>query len=349
MPRGPPIAMRQDLEHIDSEAADWFLRRQAGLSPAEEEAYQRWLEGDPRRAERMRRHESSWDRFAPLEESFALGEIELEELLPPPARRFLPRRSFLAATIGLAAAIALFALLYPRFVADQAQQDLVYQESIATATYSSRILPDGSIVELNADTRLRVRYTDSERALWLEQGEAHFDVAKDSLRPFVVHAGDTVVRALGTAFNIRLTDQAVEILVTEGLVQFGHSEPAASGARMPLAAQMAANQQSVIPKAAPPTRPVVESLSPDQVQQRLAWKPEILEFSSATLAQVVQAFNKRNETQLVIADPQLQDMPIEISFRAGNVESFARLLELAYDIQTEHRPQSHQILLTQRP
>jgi ferric-dicitrate binding protein FerR (iron transport regulator) len=79
-------------------------------------------------------------------------------------------------------------------------------------------LPDGSTVWLNVSSRAVVRYTGARRDVVLEAGEALFTVSRDERRPFEVAAGPVRVRALGTAFNVRLREDAVEIAVRHGRI-----------------------------------------------------------------------------------------------------------------------------------
>ena len=86
------------------------------------------------------------------------------------------------------------------------------------ALIEQRTLADGSVVELNRGAVVTERFTPDERRVQLVRGEAHFKVAKDLSRPFVVEVAGIAVRAVGTALNVRLDSAAVDILVTEGQV-----------------------------------------------------------------------------------------------------------------------------------
>ena len=94
-------------------------------------------------------------------------------------------------------------------------------------------LKDGSVVTLNTASEIRVNYSDAVRAVELVRGEALFDVAKNKARPFVVAAGDTSVRVVGTSFTVRHFDAApVQVLVREGIVEvFKPAAGDAAGAR----------------------------------------------------------------------------------------------------------------------
>jgi len=127
------------------------------------------------------------------------------------------------------------------------------------------------------------------------------------------------------------------VLVTEGKVQVndavrGNSllAPDASGEPMILVAG-----HKVVVAVEPIAAVPVVAVSADETARLLAWQPQMLEFNSAPLAEVVTAFNRESRVQLVIGDPQLRDLPIVASFRTDNTEGFVRLLEMTAGIRAE--------------
>jgi transmembrane sensor len=309
----------EELSRIDGEAAEWFVRRDAGLDTAQAREFERWLAADPRHAERFARHERTWVSFAVLENDTAAT-------FAPEPRRGLGWGARLAACAAVAAVLVL-GLASWRI----ARAPTVDERDYAAAVYENRILEDGSILELRGGSRVRVRFGRDERAVTLLQGEAHFHVARDAARPFVVRAGDTVARAVGTAFNVRLGADAVEVLVTEGVVRVAPAGPAAAGSR-----DLAVRQRSFLPLVESSRAPaVVDTLSAAQVEQALAWKPTVLEFSGAPLGAVLTAFNARNTIQVTVADEHLARRPMELMFRSADVDAFVRLLEHSFDLRAE--------------
>src|SRR5690606_85904 len=86
-------------------------------------------------------------------------------------------------------------------------------------------LPDGSRVELNTDSKLRAAMTGEKREVWLERGEAYFEVKHDRMRPFVVWAGDRRITVLGTKFSVRRAGARVRVAVAVGRVQVDPVRP----------------------------------------------------------------------------------------------------------------------------
>jgi transmembrane sensor len=210
------------------------------------------------------------------------------------------------------------------------------QASLAfeAAAYRQETLPDGSVLDLNRGAHIVVQFSPAERRVLLVQGEAQFAVAKNPARPFVVRAGGVDVRAIGTAFNVKLAGPNLEVLVTEGTVhvsqQTSPSPAAATSAGAPapvVLAALTAGQRTVIPVVPVIAPPLVVPASTREIAQLLEWQPRLLDFESTPLAEVVETFNRRNSLRLVLADDDLRALPIVASIRSDNVEGFVRLLE----------------------
>ncbi len=322
-----------EAARIDEDAARWFVRRDAGLDPAERREFEAWLAADPRHAARFARHEATWSRFAALEEvsgTSAPGGAPV--LRPPPAA--WRRRLLAAGSVAAVLAVGVIGWMLRKERGEVVAT--VEAHEFRAAAYQNGILPDGSILELNTGGGVRIVFNERERTVWMLSGEAHFHVVSDPRRPFVVHAGGAVVRAVGTAFNVRLTESAVEVLVTEGVVRLHPARPAAAGGG---GREMVERQRSIVAfEGAGAGEPeVVDTLSAAQLEELLAWKPATLEFSGAPLEAVVTAFNKRNRVRLVLADAALGRLPIDLTFRSDDVGAFVRMLEITFNIRSEPR------------
>ena len=128
----------------------------------------------------------------------------------------------LAASIVLVAGLALF--VFHTFNSNQQVEAISYQEvSVPKGKKAVCTLPDGTVVQLNADSKLKYpeKFTDTSRVIEFE-GEAFFTVAKDKKRPFSINSKQTVVRVLGTHFNLRAYphENTANVVVEEGRVKF---------------------------------------------------------------------------------------------------------------------------------
>lgn len=317
-----------ELERIDHAAAEWLIRRDAGLSAAEQDEFFSWLAADPRHGERFAQHQRTWKEFNLLAQWRPEHSAEPNpDLL---ARKRSPR-IWLRWAIPLATAavlvIGLFLAQPPH--ATPLSSARAPERSHAPA-YQQRVLEDGSTLELREDSEVRVDFSPDVRRVVLVRGEAYFTVAKNPARPFVVRARDVDVRAVGTSFNVRLDPERVEVLVTEGRVQV--TPPVAAMEReIPL---LEAGHCAVVPLDVT-VAPRIALLDEQQIARVLAWQPRLLDFSETPLGEVVKAFNARNRIQLVIADPDLAGMRVVVSIRSDNVEGFVRLLETTNSVRAE--------------
>jgi transmembrane sensor len=202
---------------------------------------------------------------------------------------------------------------------------------VAAAAYRQEVLDDGTLVEFNRGAAVRVAFTPGERRVQLAHGEALFTVARNPARPFVVEAGGVTVRAIGTAFSVRLGPAGVDVLVTEGRVQVERA-----AAPLPAAPPVAAGHRVVVPFAGEAPA-AIAAVTPEEIDQALLWQPRLLEFVSTPLAEVAAEFNRRNRLQLVVADEALRALPIGASFRSDNVDGFVRLLEASFGVAAVRR------------
>lgn len=328
-----PLPFRSG-DRVADEAAAWVLRCDRGLTAAEQDAFSQWLADDPRHGEQLARHRRHWQRLDPLAqwrpEHSARPNPDL--LAPPPVRRFGLWPA--AVTLAAAAAVA-FGVWWngpARVVPSPAAPSAL--AATGTATVTQRLLDDGTVVELNRGAELEVAFSAGERRVRLTRGEAHFTVAKNPERPFIVAVGGMDVRAVGTAFNIRFDAAAVEVLVTEGRVQVDDMRPAPAlppaDVRGPVVPVLAAGQRAVVSLAPRPEAPRIATLTAGEIERVLAWQHRLLDFTSTPLAEVVAEFNRRNAVQLVVADPELAAVRISASFRSDNIDGFVRLLEAGF-------------------
>lgn len=270
--------------------------------------------------------------------SLSAPELEQRHELLPAERtnRRTVRRIALAASIVLAlsATLAWFVL-----------QQGIYATGIGEQR--SLTLEDGSTVQLNARSKLRVRLSQHERKVELLQGQALFQVAKDPQRPFVVTSDGTHVRAIGTQFDVRKKHSAVVVTVVEGRVTVFRSGTASdrvsptqstgvrsglppaqsnpdalktfsNGATTPIYVS-AGEQLTTSPTAREKPKPVNPALV-------IAWTQRQLVFDSTPLADVVEEFNRYNRRPLVIRDPDLENFQIDGVFSSTDPSSLIRFL-----------------------
>jgi transmembrane sensor len=246
---------------------------------------------------------------------------------------------------GLAAALALAAVVW--WVAPGRTGLAETQHYATAATRQQQVaLVDGSIVNLNVSTDVQIALTPAARRVTLTAGEAHFAVAHDTARPFIVTAGGVSVRAVGTAFSVRLGNHGVEVLVTEGKVEITRDDADSTPAPALPAAHplLVAGERTVILRDAANTAAAIERVSTDALQAAVRWHSQVMTFTNLPLRDAVTLFNRRNTQQLILADAALGERKIGGTFAADQVEAFVRLLAQDGDITAERRAAAEIIL-----
>jgi transmembrane sensor len=201
----------------------------------------------------------------------------------------------IAAVLLLAVGVA----LVPRAINE------LHTQKYTTATGEQRriVLADGSTIDLNTRSEVRVHLTDTARKVDLRAGEAYFSVAKDPVRPFTVSSGDTVVRAVGTRFNVYRQDSQTTVTVIEGSVVVADGEMLNAGHRAEVAAKHITQKPVAVP------------------ERDIAWRERRLIFEDRTIADVVAEFNRYNTRKIVIEDADLAGERINGVFDADKPQN----------------------------
>jgi transmembrane sensor len=285
---------------------------------------------------------SVWDKMDCLS--------RLSDLFPVPARserRFGGHALGLAASVFVAVAIAGLwaAARMPAPAPPPAEEPVVARATVnsryetAIGEQSTAVLADGTVVVLNTNTVLHVEYGLDRRVLVLERGEVNVRVAKDASRPLAVIAGDRVVQAVGTEFNVRIKgDQRIELVVTEGRVRVGVR---AKAPRMlaqnalddpPDAPLIVSAGEELILGA--PTQQVT-TVSPEDIEVKLSWRNGNLIFRGESLEEAVQEIGRYTPVEFVFVDEDLREIKVAGLFKAGDVEGLLAALRENFDIVYE--------------
>lgn len=290
---------RESAAAIENEAARWAAKMDGDAWDARaEKALEQWLAGDPRRPGALLQAQAAWTWL-----DSAAVEPAAEAA---PVRDFLTRRRLLVGASAVAASAVAAMLLLP---------DNDYVTGVGEIRRVP--LPDGSLAAINTASRLKVDAGPALRRVVLKQGEAWFQVAKDAGRPFVVEAGNVLVRATGTAFSVRRRDGGADVYVTEGTVEVTTrgstaAQPLAAGAGM-----FFADDAETHPLA-------TDSASIDRV---LAWRTGEIALDGQTLGSAVGEFNRYNRRQLVVRDAALLNEQLDGTFHTDDPAEFARAVQ----------------------
>lgn len=305
-----------DTSSIEKQAAMWRLRSEnPDWRAQDQQALDAWLAQNTAHRVAWLRMCYGWQRIDRLA---ALRPPAEAEPVAPKQRKNTSFRMALAASLLVALGALLFVTLHGL---DTGPRRYV----TALGGHDTVPLKDGSRVELNTDTRIRTAVDDTSRKVWLDQGEAYFDIKRDPSRPFVVEAGTHRIVVLGTRFSVRRDGERVEVVVEEGKVQVEER-----GARGQPKIAVATKGDRVLAEVG---SLLMTPSAPEKVATQLSWRNGVLVFERETLLGAASEFNRYNKKKLKV-DPQLPgEIRISGSFDANNVEAFARLLRRAYGLQ----------------
>jgi transmembrane sensor len=215
-----------------------------------------------------------------------------------------------------------------------------------------QVLPDGSIVELKEAARMTVDYAGPMRRVVLHQGEAHFEVAKNPNRPFIVIARGVEVRAVGTAFAVALSPANVGVLVTEGRVAIdarplGAGAASAVPAASPEASKVVVDAGQCVTVETVHATLAISAVTPvpeRELAERLAWRVPTLELNFTPLEAVLPVVNTHSTARLRLAQPELGSLQLSGSLRANNLPVLLQILESSYGVKAEHTPHGEIVL-----
>jgi transmembrane sensor len=311
-------------------ATEWIVRLHAGpLSWWDRRALARWLSA---RSEHL----------VELEAAQTLSEVARGLGESPRARTLLaedlralatvePRRqgfSWAPLAVAMVAAVIVIAV-EPWKSSSSPRPGDQGQTQTTVGEIADYMLPDRSQITVGGASAVSIAFTEDQRAVSLERGEAFFDVKPDADRPFIVTAGPRKVTVIGTSFNVNYlsAQNAMEVAVIEGTVHVAFPAPGISGGEA--TERMQAGDVFLFPAEGPSVR---RNLTAQQVS---AWRSRKLYFDSANLGQVLAAVNRYSVKPVVSETPEIEDLRITGQFQAGDVESVLISLQQLYGIGAE--------------
>lgn len=316
-------------------AAAWVLEEEGGLSLSRNAMLEAWL---AEAEEHLSAYEAA--RFAHDAVGRQGAALEMMALRDAALRARPDRRGFPQGLIAAGVALVLAVSASGWWAVDRARPSggappEERAELASAGRYETAVgerstvnLPDGSSMTLNTATVTQVDYTAHERGVVLLTGQAVFTVAHDRPTPFRVYAGDRVITATGTAFEVYLENGTVRVSLLEGAVKVSRRGPAGAA---PSAAEDELTAGEIL-VAAPngPTR--VRSAD---VARLSSWRAGLVSFDDAPLSEAVREINRYSARPIVLADAAAGRHRVSGTFRTGEPERFARTVSELFPLQLE--------------
>lgn len=311
---------------IEAQAASWLVRRDRGLSATEQQAFEAWRDTSTRHRVEWLRLEAAWSK------ADRLAALKSDPVMTGRRSSDRPRRASWVAKANRAGpvvqAMAALSACAALLIGGHSVSTQVWGSPLSTPVGGRTVEPlaDGSRVEINTDTRIRVSVNGLRRKVWIDQGEAYFDIAPDTSRPFIIQAGERQIVVVGTRFSVYRDHDDVRVRVTEGLVD------------------VKADAGRVVVRARAGDEVKADGVSLTRVyrgqealEDDMSWRTGRLVFQNATLAEVATQFNRYNTRKLTVVDSDVASIRVGGAYSATNVSGFADLLRDSYDLRTDVR------------
>lgn len=314
---------------IEAEAARWLESSVCeGWSSEQQEELNEWLAVSLSHRVAFVRLKAAWNetnRLAALCPA-ASGDVERSPFLSRCSPRLVLRVAavVLLAIVGIAAYVNLSVPKSPSVYATPVGGHEIIR------------LSDGSTVELNTNTSLRVSVSADRRMVWLDRGEAYFQINHDPVRPFIVMAGTRRITDLGTKFVVRREPDRLKVAVVEGRVWLDAVTGKAQSALVDADQSAVVTERSIS----------ITRKSGETLADSLGWRHGVLVFDDTTLADAVTEFNRYNHQKMVIADREAASQTIGGTFPKDNVEAFTRVARQILGLRISNN--GKQIIISRR-
>lgn len=330
---------------IYDEASEWFIELQTDDADANtRERFATWLDASPEHVRAYLEILSLWDDAAGVDRQRAHDVDSLIELARSESNLFplevrltrrvgvagggkRPRFFAVAASIAMLGVAASATWGWTHYLRGVHSTDVGEQRTLA--------LSDGSTVELNASTRIRERFTETERTVELLQGQALFRVAKNPARPFIVKSDTATVRAVGTQFDVHRRKSGTTVTVLEGRVVVAQIVQGQQVAEVEAAAAVSAANPGVFLGAGEQLNLQMDSGSasphPADLESATAWTKQRLVFESTLLGDAAEEFNRFNARKIAIDTRGLEDFRVSGTFEALDPQSLQRFVRFLRD------------------
>jgi transmembrane sensor len=348
---------------ITREAADWFVANRAGLTEAERNSFGTWLRVSPVHVEEYLGlatiardlRAACADSAHSLDAVLARARAEPDTPDQPLWPRVISARRAVLAFRWQAAALAMAALgvvsvglilLWSLRPAATVSPTVTMAQRFETGHGEQQTyrLADDSVLHLNTDSAVTVRYDTTQRLVVLTSGEADFEVAHESGRAFRVLAGSAEVRDLGTKFDVRVENDSTLVTVVEGRVGVAPSptsgEPAPGPQPAPRFVQLGADQQIRVTAGEVPAEPTAVD-----AQRTTAWLHRQIMFEREPLERVAREFNRYSRKPIEITAPALRSLEISGVFATDDTAGFIAFLRSLEGVRVEVT--SRRILVSQ--
>lgn len=295
---------------VREQAAEWAIKKvdHPEWSEGDQSDLDNWLIESASNAVAFLRVENAWER---------MDRLKALQQPTKPQKKVGP-------LLKIAAAISIVAVVGAVLMQTQSEPRVV---TFATDVGGHEVLKlaDGSQIELNTSTKIRTSLSGATRTVWLDEGEAYFQVKHDVSRPFIVYAAGHRLTDIGTRFLVKSAAKRVQVTLIDGEIRF---ESAGAGVHEHSALMTAGDVVVATADSMSVARQPISKL-----ENQLGWRRGMLVFKHTTLGDAVEQFNRYNVHKIAIADPRVANLTIDGTFGTTNTRHFAEVVQAVFGLQ----------------
>lgn len=320
--------------NMEAEARHWVVRLSEN-DKDDAQAFEKWLGQNEGHGQAYKDAKRVWQGAGALENlkgMVSLDDLDRFSMELATAQTSRPKRYIYGA---VAAAMLLFMV---GLFGDWGQGPVaVSGGSYETAMAEIRTvtLSDGSVVSLGAASDIRVDFAEGVRRVFLERGQAFFDIKKDAGRPFYVYADQAIIRVVGTRFDVRRGAGEISVGVVEGIVDVtqGSGQPAHAKTRLIAGDQLVVKQGQE------------SAVKPVSVSTLGAWREGRLYYEDVTLREVIADISRYHPDQIRLASSDIGDLRITGSFNTRKIDQIFSHLEQVLPVEVRRMGQNDILLV----
>ncbi|MDO6446968.1 FecR domain-containing protein [Colwellia sp. 1_MG-2023] len=339
-------------QNITTEACEWIAKLETGdLSPQDRAAYKEWMSRSPAHCQaikKMAQLSSDINIIANMADSLEESVLSIKpQKMLVKSTPFFTYPSFAVVAFAM---IVSFSYLYD-FYKDVTKYPYLITTNVGG--FKETMLSDGSKIKLNTNSQVEVDYNADKRKIRLIKGEAFFDVSHNPKRPFIVMAKNKIVRAVGTAFGVRLKEKSLEVLVSDGRVEL---KEVARLAQELTSSQIKDADNTKLPDLTPIDASSLVFLDAGQsislseennkaninlktereIVRELSWHEGLLDFSNTPLPEVIAEVTRYTPLKIEIVDAELNELAFGGIIPTGRTEALFEALSFSFNIEIEY-------------
>ncbi len=342
--------LKEDSIKLDDEilhlACSWVTKIDRRLSSKEKKSLQQWISSNPQNMKALLEVAHMWDKMNKLNR---LADLFPQNYLTGSPKKFSKKwAAAVAASIFMIFSSSLyFSSIQKNTDSEQYVTSKNFNQIFQTNVGESRtqILSDGSKIVFNTNTIAHIRFSDKARIIELEQGEIHIDVALNKYRPLSFIVAGKIIQAVGTAFNVEVRNNSIELLVTDGKVLVApidekfKLEEIKNYKLDPVEHLIAISKGEKIELLLPqsdfniPRQEIVIKIAPIEIAANLSWRTGNLIFRGEPLVDAMAEISRYNDITIELDDNDvLKNIRVAGMFRTGDIEGLLNVLEKSFNI-----------------